>query len=197
MEQLSGHDASFIYLETPNAHMAGGSLMIYDPSTAPDGGQVTFKGILANLEPRLHMAKSFRQKLVRVPMDLDHPYWVDDADFDLEYHVRHIALPKPGDWRQLCILSARLLSHPLDMKRPLWEMYVIEGLENVEGVPDGSFAIPSKVPHAAMDGASGMEMTTAIHDLEPVGNPPPPPGEWKPEREPTQYELMSRAAANN
>jgi len=175
MEQLSGHDASFIYLETPNAHMAGGSLMIYDPSTAP-GGKVTFKGILANLEQRLHMARSFRQKLVRVPMDLDHPYWVDDANFDLEYHVRHIALPKPGDWRQLCIQCARLVSRPLDMSRPLWEMYVIEGLDNVEGVPPGSFGVLSLGHHAAMDGTSGMEMLTAIHDLSPDAAPPPVSG---------------------
>src|SRR5947209_9857208 len=94
MKQLSGHDASFIYLETPKAHMAGATLLIYDQSTAP-GGAVTYKGILEDLEQRLHLAATFRQKLVRVPMDLDHPYWVEAGDFDLEYHVRHIGLPKP------------------------------------------------------------------------------------------------------
>jgi WS/DGAT/MGAT family acyltransferase len=196
MKQLSGHDASFIYLETPKAHMAGASLLIYDQSTAP-GGTVTYKGILENLEQRLHMATTFRQKLVRVPMDLDHPYWVEARDFDLEYHVRHIGLPKPGDWRQLYIQCARLLARPLDMSRPLWEMYVIEGLDNVDGVPEGSFAIFLKSHHAAMDGVSGMEMLTAIHDQEPDGQPPPPAHEWRPDREPSAFELMARASANN
>jgi diacylglycerol O-acyltransferase len=196
MKQLSAHDASFVYLETPKAHMAGGSLLIYDPSTAP-GGRVTFKGILENLERRLHLASIFRQKLVHVPMDLDHPYWVDDADFDLEYHVRHIGLPKPGDWRQLCIQCARLLARPLDMSKPLWEMYVIEGLDNVDGVPPGSFAMFSKTHHAAMDGTTGMEMLNALHDQDPTAEPPAPPGEWRPEREPTPFELVARASATN
>jgi WS/DGAT/MGAT family acyltransferase len=195
MKQLSGHDASFIYLETPKAHMAGASLLIYDPSTAP-GGKVTFKGILENLEHRLHLADMFRQRLVRVPMDLDHPYWLNGADFDLEYHVRHIALPKPGDWRQLCIQCARLLARPLDMTKPLWEMYVIEGLDNVKGAPKGAFATFSKTHHATMDGASGMAMLTAIHDQEPDAEPPPAT-EWRPEREPSPFELMARASANN
>ena len=120
--------------------MAGGGIAIYDPSTAP-GGRVTFKGILDHIDKRLHAARVFRQRLVRVPFDLDHPYWIEDPDFDLEFHVRHIALPKPGDWRQLCIQVARLVSRPLDLDRPLWEFYVVEGLDNVEGIPRGSFAV--------------------------------------------------------
>ena len=95
MQQLSGQDASFVYSERPHAPTHITSVMIYDQTTAP-GGQVTFKGILAYLEQRLHLARSFRQKLVRVPGDLDHPWWVEDADFDLEFHVREIALPSPG-----------------------------------------------------------------------------------------------------
>ena len=162
MQQLSGQDASFIYSERPHAPTHITSISIYDPSTAP-GGPVTFKGILGHLEARLHLARAFRQKLVRVPADLDHPYWVEDADFDLEYHVRHIALPKPGDWRQFCIQAARLHARPLDLSQPLWEMYVIEGLDNVEGVPPGSFAFVLKIHHAAVDGKSGIEMITAIH----------------------------------
>jgi diacylglycerol O-acyltransferase / wax synthase len=196
MRQLSGHDASFVYLETPKAHMAGGSLQIYDQSTAP-GGRVTFTGILEDLEGRLHLASIFRQRLLRVPMDLDHPYWVDDSQFDLEYHVRHIALPQPGDWRQLCILCARLLARPLDMSKPLWEMYVIEGLDNIGGVPAGSYATLIKTHHAAMDGTSGMQMLSALHDQEPDPEPPGPAAEWRPEREPTPMELMARASVNN
>jgi WS/DGAT/MGAT family acyltransferase len=139
-EQLSGLDASFLYLETGNMPMHIGSLAIYDQSTAP-GGAVTFKQILDFFDKRLHKARAFRQRLVTVPMSLDHPYWIEDPDFDLEFHVRHIALPSPGDWRQLCIQTARLHARPLDTSRPLWEAYVIEGLDNVEGVPQGSFAL--------------------------------------------------------
>ena len=107
MHQLSGMDASFLYLETGTSPMHIGGLSIYDQSTAP-GGHVTFKDILQFFERRLHKARAFRQRLVRVPLSLDHPYWIEDPDFDLEFHVRHIALPRPGDWRQLCIQAARL-----------------------------------------------------------------------------------------
>ncbi len=101
---------------------------------------------------------------MRVPLDLDHPYWIEDEEFDLEYHVRHIALPKPGDWRQFCIQVARLHARGLDLARPLWEMYVIEGLDGIEGLPKGSFGVVIKVHHAAIDGMAGVELITAIHD---------------------------------
>ncbi|HPG26321.1 MAG TPA: wax ester/triacylglycerol synthase family O-acyltransferase [Myxococcota bacterium] len=196
MEQLSGLDATFINLETRNAptHISG--LNVYDQSTAP-GGHVTFKGILANVESRLHLARCFRQKIVRVPFGFDHPYWIEDPAFDLEFHVRHIALPKPGDWRQLCIQVARLHARPLDLSKPLWEMYVIEGLDDVEGMPPGSFAVMTKIHHAAVDGVSGIELTAAIHDLEPDGQAPEPEREWVAESEPTLLELALRATVNN
>jgi WS/DGAT/MGAT family acyltransferase len=197
MRQLSGQDASFLYTETPNTPALGASCNIYDPSTAP-GGFVRFKDILAIYESRLHLGMYLRSRLVRVPMDLDHPYWINDPDFDLEFHVRHIALPKPGDWRQLCIQVARLLARPLDLSRPPWEVYVIEGLDNVEGLPAGSFAIFTKVHHAAVDGVSGVEVLNLVHDLEPDAKPPPPPEkDWAPEREPTPWELMTRAQFNH
>ena len=196
MEQLSGMDASFLYFETPNQPMHIGGLCVYDPATAP-GGFVRFKDILGTIESRLHLARTFRQRVVRVPLDLDHPYWVNDADFDIEFHVRHIALPKPGDWRQLCIQTARLHARPLDTTKPLWEFYVIEGLDNVGGLPDGSFAIVSKIHHAAIDGVSGAEITGAIHDLEPNGAVPPPTGPWLADRDPSAAELMMRTWANN
>jgi WS/DGAT/MGAT family acyltransferase len=196
MQQLTGMDASFLYAETPRAHMAGGGVSIYDPSTAP-GGRVTFKGILDHIDKRLHEARVFRQRLVRVPFDLDHPYWIEDPEFDLEFHVRHIALPHPGDWRQLCIQVARLVSRPLDLDRPLWELYVVEGLDNVKGIPPGSFCLVTKVHHAAIDGMSGMEMTSAIHDDSPDAEAPVPSGKWRPERVPTTAELLWRAGLNN
>jgi WS/DGAT/MGAT family acyltransferase len=196
MQQLSGLDAAFLYFETPNAPMHIAGFAIYDQSTAP-GGLVTFKSILRNVEERLHRARCFRQKLVTVPFDLDHPYWIEDADFDLEFHVRHIALPKPGDWRQLCIQVARLHSRPLDLTRPLWEMTVIEGLDHVPGLPPGSFALVTKIHHAAIDGVSGSELTAAIHDVEPGAPVPPPKKPWKPEAEPSYLELGARAAFHN
>ncbi len=195
MQQLSGMDASFLYFETNNAPTHIGSFGIYDQSSAP-GGKVTFKGILANVERRLHLARCFRQKLVHVPMDLDHPYWIEDPDFDLEFHVRHIALPQPGDWRQLCIQAARIHARPLDLSKPLWEMYVIGGLDNVEGAPHGSFAVLTKIHHAAIDGVSGAELAAAVHDLEVEGNPPPAEKEWKPEPDPSLLELTSSYATN-
>lgn len=196
MEQLTGMDASFLYFETPHAPMHIGSFTIYDPSTAP-GGFVRFKDILGHVESRLHLSRAFRQKLVHVPLNLDHPYWVNDAEFDLEFHVRHIALPKPGDWRQLCIQAARLHSRPLDLNKPLWEMYVIEGLDNVEGVPPGSFAVLLKIHHAMIDGVSGSEITAYLHDVEPDPADKPTAQPWDPETPPSSFELLTRAQVNN
>jgi WS/DGAT/MGAT family acyltransferase len=193
MDQLSGLDASFLYLETGNMPMHIGGLAIYDQSTAP-GGTVTFKDILNFFAKRVHKARAFRQRLVTVPMSLDYPYWIEDPDFDLEFHVRHIALPKPGDWRQLCIQTARLHARPLDTSRPLWEAYVIEGLDNVAGVPEGSFALVTKFHHAAIDGVSGAEIGAAIHDASPEDDVEPPEDDWSPERFPTTMELLGRTA---
>jgi WS/DGAT/MGAT family acyltransferase len=193
MEQLSGLDASFLYLETGNMPMHIGGLAIYDQSTAP-GGAVTFKDILEFFGKRVHKARAFRQRLVTVPMSLDYPYWIEDPDFDLEFHVRHIALPKPGDWRQLCIQAARLHARPLDTTRPLWEAYVIEGLDNVAGVPKGSFALVTKFHHAAIDGVSGAEISAAIHDTSPEDRVEPPNSDWHPSRVPTSMELLGRMA---
>jgi diacylglycerol O-acyltransferase / wax synthase len=196
MEQLTGLDASFIYFETPNAPGHVFSVWIYDQSSAPEG-KVTFKGILEHVRSRLHLSPTFRRRLVPVPLDLDHPYWLEDPDFDLEYHVRHIALPRPGDWRQLCIQLARLHSRPLDRSRPLWEMYVIEGLDDVEGLPEGSFAIMTKIHHAAADGVTLLEITSALNELSPDATPAEPTTEWRPQREPTPFELLSRTGFNN
>ena len=121
---------------------------------------------------RLYARLMTRQRLVRVPFDLDYPYWIEDPDFDLEYHVRHVALPKPGDWRQLCIQAARIFARPLDLTRPPWEFTVVEGLDGIEGLPKGCFAMVTKVHHAAIDGMSGIDLMEAMHTLDP--NEPPP-----------------------
>ena len=130
MRQLTGMDASFLYLETPNAPMHISGLAIYDPSTAP-GGKVRFKQIIEYTTERIKRLPSLYQRLVTVPLGLDHPYWIADKSFDPEFHIRHIALPAPGDWRQLCILISRIHARPLDRDHPLWELYVIEGLDNL------------------------------------------------------------------
>jgi diacylglycerol O-acyltransferase len=166
MEQLSGQDAMFLHAEIDTLPQHIGGVSIYDQSTAK-GGKVRFKQILKLLENRLHLSPIFRRKLVTVPGGVDRPYWVDDPNFDLEYHVRHIALPKPGDWRQLCILMSRLHSQPLRRDKPLWEIYIIEGLDNVEGLPSNCFGLLMKVHHAAMDGATGAQFMNIMHDLEP------------------------------
>ncbi len=189
MQQLSGQDASFVYMETPSTPMHIGSVGIYDPSTAP-GGFVRFKDILQFIESRLGGARSFRERLVRVPFDLDHPYWINDPDFDLEYHVRHIALPAPGDWRQLCIQVARLHSRPMDLTKPLWEFIIVEGLDNIEGLPKGCFALVAKVHHAAIDGMSGVEMSAAVHDLSADKANRYDDAGWTPEAKPGIGELL-------
>lgn len=195
MEQLSGLDASFLYLETRNSPMHIGGLSIYDPSTA-DGGRVTFKQILANLTARAQRIPALTNTLVEVPLSLDHPYWRRDASFDPEFHIRHIALPKPGDWRQLCIQVSRLHARPLDRAHPLWEMYVIEGLDNVAGYPPGCFAVLSKMHHAAIDGASGIEIASIIHDLQSSPEALPEMRPIETERMPSNLELLWRAQIN-
>ncbi len=164
MKQLGILDAAFINLEQTNTPQHVGGMGIYDPSTAP-GGFVRFKDVIANFERRLGTQPLFRTRLLQVPGGLDRPYWVKDANFDVEFHLRHIALPHPGDWRQLCIQVARLHSRPIDMSRPLWEAYIIEGLDNIPHLPEGSFAVYTKMHHALVDGAGGSSFMELLHDL--------------------------------
>ena len=170
MQQLKAQDAAFLYMESQNnlTHVTG--FGIYDPSTAP-GGTVRFKDIIAHVESRIHTSPIFKRRLVRVPFELDYPYWADDEYFDVEYHMRHGRLPKPGDWRQLCIHLARYHSRPLDMQRPPWEMYVLEGLDNVEGLPAGCYAMITKIHHVAVDGTSAIRFFSALADSDVNGTP--------------------------
>ena len=194
MQQLTGQDAMFLYLDKPHAATSGLLVYIYDQSTAP-GGLVRFKDILRYIEANLHLAPFFRKKLLRVPLELDFPYMVDDEHFDLNYHVRHIALPKPGDWRQFCIQASRIAARPLDLTRPLWEMYVVEGLDNVEFLPKGSFAILTKLHHASVDGTALTELTWRLHTQTPA-RPKFRKKQWTPEKAPDTLSLLSRAAVN-
>ena len=197
MKQLGILDAAFINLEQPNTPQHVGGLGIYDPSTAP-GGFVRFKQVIANFEQRLNRLPLFRTRLVEVPGGVDRPYWVKDANFDVEFHLRHIALPHPGDWRQLCIQVARLHARPLDLSRPLWECYIIEGLDNIPDLPEGSFAVYTKMHHSLVDGAGGTSFMAALHDLE--ANPAPQAASGDEpllvDRDPSTAELLGRAAIN-
>ncbi len=194
MQQLGWTDDMMLRAETPATPLQIQLLLIYDPSTAP-GGKVTFKGILEELDARLHLADVFRRRLTELPVGLDRPYWVDDPSFDLEYHVRHIGLPQPGDWRQLCIQVARLHARQIDLRRPPWEITVIEGLNSVPGVPKGSFAMALKLHHCVVDGMASVQMIAAMHDLAADSpRPTAPDGPWRPDPLPTTANLLSRTA---
>jgi diacylglycerol O-acyltransferase len=196
VEQLSWTDDMMLRAERPETPMQIQMLLIYDQSTAP-AGRVTFKRILEEIDTRLHLAPRFRRRLTELPGGLHMPYWVDDPDFDLEYHVRHIALPQPGDWRQLCIQVARIHGRQLDLRRPPWEMTVIEGLNAIPGVPSGSFAIALKVHHCVVDGMESVELMAALHDLEPDGPRPAPPEQpFEPGELPSTTDLVTRTATN-
>jgi diacylglycerol O-acyltransferase / wax synthase len=186
MRQLSGLDTMFLNLEQPGAPLHVSSVIVVDPTTADPGfGYETIMDVYRN---RLHLLPPFRWRLVPTPFGLDHPYWIDDPDFDLEYHVRRIAVPPPGDERTLADIVARIHGRPLDRSRPLWETYVIEGLA------DGRIAIYSKNHHATIDGVSGADILGVLLDLEPT---PPVPGHREPlsgELAPTGAEMLLRSA---
>lgn len=199
MRQLSGTDTQMLYSDRPYAQNLIAPMGIYDPSTSPSG-HVTFNDVLAFVGARLHVSESFRERLVWVPFGLDRPYWMRDPDFDLEYHVRQLALPAPGDWRQLCTQVARICERPLDLTRPPWEMYIIEGLDSIASVPPGSFAMVLKLHHAAVDGVAGAEMITVLHDKNALQGTSLAITDaalsWNPEETPSTMELLTRAGIN-
>lgn len=196
VQQLSWTDDMMLRAEGPATPLQIQLLLIYDPSTAPNG-KVTFKGILEELDARLHLADVFRRRLTGLPGGLHRPYWVDDPNFDLEYHVRHIGLPQPGDWRQLCIQVARLHARQIDLRRPPWEITVIEGLNSVPGVPKGSFAMALKLHHCVVDGMASVQMIAALHDLAADSQRPAgPDSPWRAAPLPTTANLLSRTAIN-
>lgn len=195
MEQLSALDTALINLETGTTPMHIGCLGIYDPSTS-SAEPVRFKSILNYFKKRLHKAPVLRNRYIEVPIGLDYPYWISDPDFDIEFHIHHMALPAPGDWRQLCIQMARIHSRPLDMSRPPWEIYVIEGLDNIKGLPKGCYAMVVKIHHALIDGQFGAMLLAAMHDLSPVTKEPEQEQPWIVDRVPTAIELLARASIN-
>jgi WS/DGAT/MGAT family acyltransferase len=162
VRQLTSLDAQFLALESGSHTGHVGGLAIVDPSTAPEAS-FTCDGLREMLRERLPLLPPFRWRLAEVPFGLDYPYWVDDQGFDLDYHVRELALPKPGSDAQLAAQVARIHSRPLDRSRPLWELYLIEGLES------GYSAVLTKIHHAVIDGMSGAEIMGVLLDLSPEG----------------------------
>ena len=187
MQQLTGLDASFLALETANTTGHVGGVCVLDPSGAPR--PLTLARLTDVLGERLPLVPVLRRKLLNVPLGLDQPYWVDDGDFDIEYHIREIALPRPGSDAQLTEQVARLHARPLDRSRPLWEIYLITGLAKRR------VAVYTKIHHAAIDGASGAELLTVLLDLTPDGRELPASAPFRPARPPGPARLAALAVA--
>jgi diacylglycerol O-acyltransferase len=185
VERLSGLDASFLYFETPSMHMHVAMTAIFDPSTM-DGGY-EFGKIKDFIATRLHLVPPFRRRVVEVPFRLNHPIWVEDPDFDLDYHVRRIGAPAPGGHEELAEVAAQIASTPLDRSRPLWELYVVENLA------DGNIGVVTKMHHCAVDGVSGAELMVNLFDLSPDGRELDIPEPRTPEPIPSDLELVRHA----
>jgi WS/DGAT/MGAT family acyltransferase len=187
MKQLSGLDNSFLVMEAGGqlGHVA--SLALFDAS---EGFEIPFIDALrATVEERLHLLPPYRRRLVEVPFDLDRPYWIEDPDFDLDFHIRHIAVPPPGNEQVLSELVSRIHARPLDRARPLWEMYAIEGIAG------SRVGLYTKIHHCTIDGVSGAEMMQVLLDRDPAGgNVPPPERRWRPDPIPSAPEMLVRGA---
>lgn len=188
MERLSGLDASFLYLETPTLHMHVSMTAVFDPTTVPGG--YSFSTLRQRIAERIPLAPVFQRRLVEVPLRLGHPVWVDDPDFDVDNHLRRAALPSPGGMQELAELTADVNGRQLHRDRPLWEMWVVEGLEG------GNIALIAKMHHATIDGVSGAELLGVLFDLErdppavtPRAAAPPDPDRHVP----TELELITQA----
>ena len=182
MERLGPQDASFLYLEKPNVHQHVGGVAILDPGAAPTGS-LTYEGLVRVVASRLHLIPRFRQKVVFPPLPVARPVWTDDNHFDISFHLRRVPLPSPGGRRELIDYVQRVISRPLDRRKPLWEAYLIEGLE------DGMLAILTKVHHAMVDGMAAIDLASALFDFTPEPQVLSPP-RWNPEPEPNRYDLL-------
>jgi WS/DGAT/MGAT family acyltransferase len=183
-EPLSARDAWFLYAERPSTPLDLGTVYVFEGGSRVPGGRGAL-GIEETIRERIHLVPRYRQRIHRVPMNLAHPVWVDDPHFDLGAHVRREVLPPPGDGAALRRLVMRILSRPLDMRRPLWEMTIVTGLRNDRVV------IVNRAHHAMVDGASAVDILTLLLDTtEESYTPEPPAEEWKPRRAPTDWQLI-------
>jgi diacylglycerol O-acyltransferase len=181
-DRLSALDASFLHLEDASAHMHVASVMIFDGEPPP------YAELIDSIERRLHLVPRYRQRLAFVPYGQGRPKWVDDPHLNLRYHVRSTALPSPGSEEQLKALAGRVFSQQLDRDKPLWELWLVEGLEG------GRFALLAKTHHALVDGVSGVDIVTVLFDTSPEPAAPPDPGErWLPRPLPSRAQLLGEA----
>ena len=180
LDRLTPVDASFLHQEGPVSHMHVGGRTVFE------GPPPSLEQFLEQIRGRLHLVPRYRHKLAHMAIDSGRPVWVDDPAFNLEYHVRHTALPAPGDWEQLRQLTARIFSQQLDRTKPLWETWLIEGLEH------NRFALISKTHHSLIDGISGVDLATVLYDLSPVPQTIEHSGRpWRPNPEPGTVALIT------
>jgi WS/DGAT/MGAT family acyltransferase len=180
LDRLTPIDAAFLHQEGAHSHMHIGGLTIVE------GPPPATSELLEQIRLRLHLVPRYRHRLAYTALDSGRPVWVDDPTFNLDYHIRHTALPTPGRWDQLCGLTARIFSQQLDRTKPLWEMWLIEGLEN------DRFALITKTHHAVIDGIAGVDLATVLFDLSPEPPPIRHSGRpWQPHSEPGAPELVA------
>jgi diacylglycerol O-acyltransferase / wax synthase len=183
-EPLTARDAWFLYAERPSTPLDLGTVYVFEGGSRMPGGRGAL-GIEDTIKERIHLVPRYRQRIHRVPMNIAHPVWVDDPNFDLGAHVRREVLPPPGDGAALRRLVMRILSRPLDMRRPLWEMTVVTGLRGDRVV------IVNRAHHAMLDGVSTVDILTLLLDTTPESYTPEPPAEqWKPRSAPTDWQLI-------
>jgi WS/DGAT/MGAT family acyltransferase len=180
LDRLSAIDAGFLAQEGPNTHMHIGGVVLLD------GPPPLLEEFTDHVRSRLHLVPRYRQRVAKAPLETGLPLWIDDPTFNLGYHIRHTALPAPGDLDGLLALAARIFSQRLDRSKPLWELYLVEGLT------DNRFALISKTHHALVDGVSGVDLATVLFDLSPEGTDVEPGAPWVPKRVPTRAELVAR-----
>ncbi len=182
MDRLSALDVSFLTNESSSAHMHVGGVMIFE------GPPPEYDDLLEHIRSRLPLVPRFRQKLAYPPVPTGRPFWIDDPAFNLEYHVRHSALPSPGSEEQLRNMAARVFSQQLDRTKPLWELWMVQGLTRKR------FALVTKTHHALVDGVAGVDIATVLFDVKPVPEPSHPEHEWIPGREPSGAQLLAKDA---
>jgi len=199
MKQLNIQDAGFIIQETDKTPMHICGVSIYNEPRNKKKTRASYEEIIAYIQDRIHVAPIMQQKLKRVPGDWDRPYWIKDTEFSLPHHIHHIALPAPGNYQQFYKLCSEIMSRPLNLKKPLWELWVVEGLNDINGLNQKSFALITKIHHACVDGTSGGQLVQMVNDLQPNAEPWPEDKSLtlKDERIPGDYELRAMALANN
>lgn len=186
MQRMSGMDAAFFYMETPTHHMHVVGTLVLDAGGVEGG--FTLDRVRRLIQARIHLMPMLRRRMVGVPLGLAHPVWIEDPDFALDNHLHHIAVPPPGTMRELAEVVGDIAGQPLDRRRPLWEMWLVEGLA------DGGAALVTKMHHATIDGITGADLMAHLLDLAPDAEDPPPPDRpWRPDRVPSDLELARDA----